>query len=538
MKKNEIIEIRIESVSTDGNGIGKFDGNVVFVPFSALGDLVRVKIIKANKSFCVGKIEKILEEGKGRVEADCPVFFKCGGCALRHVDYETECDYKSEYVKYNLKKLGRLTAKVEPTIGGENREGYRNKSMIPVREGENGEILYGFFAARSHRLISSEECLIQPQIFSKIARFTAEFFEDHKIKPYCEETGTGILRNIYLRTSNDGKIMLCLVVTAHFDEKDEFTKSVVSKFSEIETVLINVNRRRDNVLLGDEYETLYGNGYIEDTLLGYKFKISPASFYQINHKQTERLYSLVSSLAAPEKEDTVLDLYCGIGTIGLTMAKKVKKLIGIEIVPAAIDNAKENARINGVKNAEFICADAGTGAKMMIERGEKIDTVIVDPPRKGCDKETIEAIKTINPEKIVMVSCNSATLARDLAALSEFGYKIGTVYPLDMFPGTVHVETVALLSRQKVDEHIYFDVNVQDLPKTARTTATYPEIKAYVKDKYGLNVTSLNIAQVKEKHGFEKRENYNKGKDGHRVPNCPPEKEKAIEDAFKHFGML
>ncbi len=449
MKKNEIIEMRIDSVSTDGNGVGRYENMPVFVPLAAVGDFLRVKIIKITKNYLVGKIEELLEEGKGRIAPDCSVFEKCGGCALRHIDYETECEYKRDYVKNNLRKIGKINCEVKPTIGADSRCAYRNKVIIPVRAGENGEAQFGFFAARSHRLIEAENCLLQSEIFSKIAKFCVTFCQKNNIKPYDELSGKGIIRNIYLRSSSEGKIMLCLVVTAAFSEKYDFAKVAAENFPEIETVLLNINRRRDNVLLSDKYECLYGEGFIEDTLLGLKFKISPASFYQINHKQTERLYSLVAELAEPKETDTVLDLYCGIGTIGLTIASRIKKLIGIEIVPEAIENAKENAAKNGIENAEFFCADAGKGANKIRERGEKINTVIVDPPRKGCDKETLEAIKTINPEKIVMVSCNSATLARDIAELQAFGYEIsGAVHPLDMFPGTPHVESVVCLKRK------------------------------------------------------------------------------------------
>lgn len=449
MKKNEIIEIKIDSVSTDGNGVGRYENIPVFVPLSAVGDFLRVKIIKITKNYLVGKILEVLEEGKGRITPDCAVFKKCGGCALRHIDYETECEYKRDYVKNNLRKIGKIDAPVEETIFADSENFYRNKVMIPIREGENGKIQAGFFAARSHRLIECENCLLQPEIFSKIAKTTINLFEKHKTIPYNEETGKGIIRNLYLRISENGDIMLCFIVSSKFSECEIISKEVVKAHPEIKTVLLNINKRRDNVLLGDKTICLLGEGFIEDSLLGLKFKISAPSFYQINHSQTEKLYSLAKKLAAPKETDTILDLYCGIGTIGLTMARNVRKLIGIEIVPEAIENAKENARLNGIENAEFFCADAGTGARKIIERGDRINTVIVDPPRKGCDEETLNAIKTINPEKIVMISCNSATLARDLSYLLSSGYKIdGSVYPLDMFPRTPHIETAVCLIRK------------------------------------------------------------------------------------------
>ena len=292
------------------------------------------------------------------------------------------------------------------------------------------------------------------------------------------------------------------------------------------------------MILGKECKTLYGSDYITDVLCGVKVRLSALSFYQVNHAMAERLYNKAREYASPNGKN-IIDLYCGAGTIGLSMAKDAKSIIGVEIVEAAVHDANINAQENGVTNARFICGDAAKAAEQLKYENIRTDIVILDPPRKGCEEGLLKTVATdFAPERIVYVSCDVATLARDTAILESLGYKLKEYTPVDLFPRTAHCETVALLSRQKVQEHIYFDVNVQDLPKTARTTATYPEIKAYVKDKYGLNVTSLNIAQVKEKHGFEKRENYNKGKDGHRVPNCPPEKEKAIEDAFKHFGML
>ena len=449
MKKNEIIEIKKDSVSTDGNGVGRHENIPVVVPLSAVGDFLRVKIIKITKNYLVGKILEVLEEGKGRITPDCAVFKKCGGCALRHIDYETECEYKRDYVKNNLRKIGKIDAPVSATISADNESFYRNKVILPIRTGENGKIQAGFFAARSHRLIECENCLLQPEIFSKIAKTTIDLFEKHKTIPYNEETGKGIIRNLYLRISENGDIMLCFIVSSKFSECEIISKEVVKAHPEIKTVLLNINKRRDNVLLGDKTICLLGEGFIEDSLLGLKFKISAPSFYQINHSQTEKLYSLAKKLAAPKETDTILDLYCGIGTIGLTMARNVRKLIGIEIVPEAIENAKENARLNGIENAEFFCADAGTGARKIIERGDRINTVIVDPPRKGCDEETLNAIKTINPEKIVMISCNSATLARDLSILLAAGYQIkGEVHPLDMFPRTPHIETAVCLIRK------------------------------------------------------------------------------------------
>ena len=359
------------------------------------------------------------------------------------------------------------------------------------------------------------------------------------ISAYDSVNHTGLVRHIYIRKAFvTGQIMVCLVING--DEIPKFHELVddLLRIDGLKSVVININQEKTNVILGLECKTLWGADYIEDVLCGVKIRLSPLSFYQVNHDCAELLYNKASEYVGATGSETVLDLYCGAGTIGLSMANKVKKIIGVEIIPEAIEDAKVNAKNNNIENCEFYCGDAKDAVKILKDKNIEPDAVILDPPRKGCDREVLEYVAEMKPKKIVYVSCDVSTQARDCAILKELGYETKEVTPVDMFPRTSHTETVALLSRQKVDEHIYFDVNVQDLPKTARTTATYPEIKAYVKDKYGLNVTSLNIAQVKEKHGFEKRENYNKGKDGHRVPNCPPEKEKAIEDAFKHFGML
>jgi len=414
---------------------------------------------------------------------------------------------------------------------------YRNKAQLPFDLSGKA----GFFAFHSHRVVPCNNCKLQPKVFSDIIKAVEEYIKQNKITIYNEETNEGLLRHIYLRQAEKtGQIMLTLVINGDSLPKEEsFVAYITEKFDyQICSIQLNINKSKTNVILGDKCVLLYGEEYIKDILCEVTVRLSPLSFYQVNRDMAEKLYKKVKVYANPENKN-ILDLYCGAGTIGLSMAKSANSLIGVEIIPKAIEDAKQNAKENGITNSRFICADAAKAAQMLLEEKLQPDVCIVDPPRKGCDSRLISIIANdFKPERVVYVSCDPATLARDLKLFDELGYKLKCYTPVDLFPRTAHVETVALLSRQKVDEHIYLDVNVQDLPKTTRTTATYPEIKAYIKDKYGLNVTSLNIAQIKEKHGFEKRENYNKGKEGHRVPNCPPEKEKAIEDAFKHFGML
>ena len=537
MQKNDEIVLKITDYTSEGSGIGRYDGMAVFVPLAAIGDTVKVKVLKVKKTYAYGKVMEIIEPSADRAAPDCEVFSKCGGCVYRHISYDAECDFKSRMVYEVIKRVGGMDMKPQKMICGENINAYRNKAQYPV--GQDGKA--GFYAFHSHRIIPCSTCALQPQIFSKILSATEKWIEKYSISVYDESRHKGLLRHIYLRyAEKTDEIMFTAVING---DKLPFYETLVEDLIEVcgeklKSVQLNINKEDTNVILGKKCTVLWGEHYISDILCGVKVRLSPLSFYQVNRTMAEKLYKKAAEYAKPAGKK-ILDLYCGAGTIGLSMAKEAESIIGVEIVPEAIEDAKFNAKENKIENARFICADAAKAAQELSSEGIKPDVVIVDPPRKGCTIELIEVIsEKFCPEKVVYVSCDPATLARDIKIFFEFGYKLKEYTPVDLFPRTAHCETVALLSRQKVDEHIYLDVNVQDLPKTTRTTATYPEIKAYVKDKYGLNVTSLNIAQVKEKHGFEKRENYNKGKDGHRVPNCPPEKEKAIEDAFKHFGML
>ncbi len=537
MKKNDEFILDITDVTSEGSGVGKLDGMAVFVPLTTVGDVIKVKALKVKKSYAYGKTLEIVKPSSDRVEPDCAVFNKCGGCVYRHISYESEKRIKQNQVKEVIKRVGGVDLEPQPILSPKDTENYRNKAQYPVDI--CGKV--GFFAFHSHRIIPCNQCALQPAIFEDILRCAEEWISEFGISVYNETSHKGLLRHIYLRFAEDtGEIMFTAVING---ESLPFEKELVKMLrvvcgERLKSVQLNINKDKTNVILGKNCKVIFGEAFITDILCGVKVRLSPLSFYQVNRTMAEVLYKKAEEYAEPQGK-TVLDLYCGAGTIGLSMATKAEQIIGVEIVPEAVDDAIFNAQNNGISNAEFICADATEAADKLAKRGIKADVVIVDPPRKGCSTELIDTIANkFSPERVVYVSCDPATLARDIKAFSENGYALNEYTPVDLFPRTAHVETVALLSRQKVDEHIYLDVNVQDLPKTTRTTATYPEIKAYVKDKYGLNVTSLNIAQIKEKHGFEKRENYNKGKDGHRVPNCPPEKEKAIEDAFKHFGML
>ena len=540
LKKNDIITIEISAISSDGFGIGKVDGFCVFVPMTDIGEIVETLIIKVTKSFAVGKLLNITSPSDYRCESDCDVYSKCGGCCFRHISYARELELKRQFVENNIKKIGKLDLNVCDIIPSVNEYSYRNKAQYPVRRNALGDIEIGFFASHSHRVIDSNDCHLQPKIFSEIINVLKDFFTQINYSVYDEQSGVGILRHIFLRLAEKtNEIMVCFVINEDkLKNKDEIVSLLTENFNQIKSISVNVNKRRDNVIMGNDVYSIYGNGYITDVLCDVRFRISPLSFYQVNRSTAEVLYKKAMELADLNKDDILLDLYCGIGTIGLSMAKSVKKLYGVEIVPQAVEDAKENAKLNGIENAEFFCADAKEMAIRFAKEGLSPSVIIVDPPRKGCDKSVIESIRDMSPKRVIMISCDSATMARDCKVFEEFGYKVKNVTPVDMFPRTRHCETVVLLSRKKVNDRINFDINIEALPDRVSKTATYAEIKAYVLEHYGLKVSSLYIAQIKEKHGIKERENYNIGEGKSKELICPPEKEEAITNALKHFNMI
>ena len=539
MKKNEFIDLTINDVTIEGVGIGKFENFAVFVPSSAIGDQLKVKIIKVNKKYAVGKIESIILSSRDRINIDCVHYPKCGGCVFRHISYDAELKIKRKHVLDCIQRIGGFkNQEIESIIPCEKINFYRNKSQVPVRE-ENG-IIAGFFSLHSHRVVDCPKCLIHPEIFNEIVEAVKSWVLKYKVSIYSEEKHTGFLSHIYLRHSEKTKeIMLCLVANGdNLPFKNEFTKYILGLFPNISSIILNVNKEKTNVILGQKSILVWGKDYITDVLCGIKFNISPMSFYQVNSFQTEILYSIVADLIGNDKNSSVLDLYCGIGTIGLSVSSRVSEVIGVEVVPQAVENAIENARQNEIKNAKFICCDA-SNIEENIGKFKKIPNIfILDPPRKGCSQSLIDFIIKSKPKKLIYVSCNPATLARDLKILCENDFKIGKIIPVDMFPRTAHVETVCLLESAKNLPHISFTVNMEELPRPTRKSATYDEIKAYVSEKHGLKVSSLYIAQIKEKHGLKERENYNIGNGKSKELICPPEKEQAILDAFKHFGMI
>ena len=448
LKKNDKIELFIDAVTSEGSGIGRYNGFAVFVRGTVPGDKIRTHIIKISKNYAIGIIDEILEPSPERIESDCPVSKMCGGCSLRNMSYQEELNYKLSRVQEAVSRIGNIDFSVERIIGAETIKHYRNKAQYPVLI-ENGILTAGFYAYKSHRIIPCADCLLQPAEFEKGIAAFSKWIEKNQITSYDEKTGRGLLRHIYFRKAfGTDEIMACAVVNASDIPDKEYLISLLQRaFDNLKSVVININKMHTNVILGSKTKTIWGSDKICDILLCKKFVVSPQSFYQVNHSQCERLYSLAAEYANLKGGETVVDLYCGAGTIGLTLADKCRKLVGIELVPSAIENARENAALNGIKNAEFICADAFDGARQMEQMGLKPDLVILDPPRKGCQKELFDVIEAMGAGRIVYVSCDSATLARDLAVLKEKGWQLCRLAAVDMFPRTPHVEAVALVTK-------------------------------------------------------------------------------------------
>lgn len=537
LEKGSIYTAVIDGYSSEGLGIARVNGAVVFVPHAVRGEEIDLRITKVMKTSCAGEIVKIHNPSPERMEPECPYAGKCGGCAYRHLTYPEELWAKRQRVQDALTRIGGLDLTVEEILGAKNPEHYRNKSQYPV--GADGSI--GFFQARTHKVVPIRRCLIQTEAADRTAQAVGEWMRRYKISAYDETTGKGLVRHVCVRVNRKGESLCCMVVNGNkVPREPELAAYVTAAVPHTVGVLLNSNTRRGNVVLGDKYRTLFGRNYLMDTLCGLEFKLSMPSFYQVNRDQAEVLYGKALEFAGLTGNETVLDLYCGIGTITLCLAKAAKRVIGAEIVPPAIRDAKENALRNHIENAEFFCGDAADIAAKLESDGLRPDVVTVDPPRKGLAPEVIASVAAMGPEKVVYVSCDPATLGRDVKIFREFGYEAKRAAAVDMFPGTAHVETVVLLSKLKVDHHIEIELKMDELDLTAaESKATYDEIKAYVLNKYGLKVSQLYIAQIKRKCGIIERKNYNVSKkEDAKVPQCPPEKEAAIMDALKHFQMI
>lgn len=546
LQKNQILTLRIERLSSDGSGVAhSADGEAVFVPGTAPGDEARVRIVKDCGRYAFGILDELLTPSPDRIPVDCPVAGPCGGCNLRHLDYAAELRAKQESVLDAFRRIGGLEVPVLDILPSPDVDRYRNKVQFPVGIDKNGVPCIGFYAGRTHRIVPCPDCKLQPSVLNEIGNALCAFFAQQGIRPYDEQSGKGLVRHIFLRRgAHSGQIMVCLVCTrAKLPHAEQLCTALRGQFPAISTILLNVNAKNTNVILGSENHILYGPGYIEDTLCGVPVRLGPLSFYQVNTLAAERLYGVAAQYAQLTPDDTLLDLYCGMGTIGLSMAEQCRELIGVEIVPEAIESAKANAARMGetvAAKSRFFCADAGQAATQLAAEGLHPDIVMLDPPRKGCDEATLSAVVRMAPRRVVYVSCNPATAARDAAWLEQNGYHAEKVQPVDLFPRTKHCETVCLLSKLNAKQHIEVDIHMDELDLTdAEKKATYSEIKEYVLEHTGLKVSSLYIAQVKQKCGIIERENYNKPKsDDAKQPQCPPDKEKAIKEALKHFGMI
>ena len=542
-RKNDIVTLEIVDCGTDGEGIGKADGFTVFVKDAVIGDTVTAKIMKAKKNYGYGRLMEILKPSPYRVDPICPSARQCGGCQLQAVSYEEQKAFKEKKLRGHLERIGGFKElPMEPLIGMDEPYHYRNKAQFPVGRNKEGRIVTGFYAGRTHAIIENRDCALGiPQNKEVLDRVIAHM-EKYNIAPYDEMTGKGLVRHIFVRYGFfTGELMVCLIING---QDLPHQKEMVEKLGEIPgmtSISLNINKKRNNVILGDKVKTIWGKEYITDKIGDISYEISPLSFFQVNPHQTWKLYSKALEYADLHGEETVWDLYCGIGTISLFLAQKAKFVRGVEIVSAAIEDARRNARLNKIDNVEFFVGKAEEVLPREYEKnGVYADVIVVDPPRKGCDEMLLKTILKMQPKRVVYVSCDSATLARDLRFLCDNGYELKKVCGVDQFPQTVHVETVVLLSQQKPDDTIEIDLDLDELDATsAELKATYQEIKDYVLKEFGLKVSNLYISQIKRKCGIEVGENYNLPKtENPKVPQCPKEKEEAIKAALKYYAMI
>ena len=537
LEKNQIYETVITDYTTEGQGIAHIDGITVFIPNAIAGERVKVRIEHLRKTWAAGKITEILEKSPHRVNRECPVAKLCGGCDFWHMDYAEETRLKAERVRTCLNRMAGEQLEEVPILAAPDCHGYRNKAQYPVSS-KKGRVYAGFFRAGTHDVVENSRCLILPSETDRVKDAVIDYANQYRISAYDETNHKGLLRHIYVRRGAvSGQILVCLVVNG---EKIPHVPELIDRLKKIPgftTLVLSVNTRKGNAVLGDKFLTLYGPGFIEDTLCGLRFRLSPRSFYQVNHHQAQRLYQAAIEQAAITKDDLVLDLYCGVGTITLAMAGSAGKVIGVEVIEQAVADARDNARRNGIQNAEFFCGDAGQAALELEKQGIHPDVITVDPPRKGLNADTIEAIHRMAPRRLVYVSCDPATLARDVALLKDRGFRLISAQAADLFPRCAHVETVVLLSRET--NPLTVEVRMEVETGEVKEHPTYKRIQEYVQEKYGFKVHTAYIAEVKRMVGL----------DMHKAPNaveqrkheyhpCPPEKVEAIKDALRHFGLI
>ncbi|HEO4386882.1 TPA: 23S rRNA (uracil(1939)-C(5))-methyltransferase RlmD [Streptococcus agalactiae] len=542
LHKNDIIETEISDISHEGMGIAKVDGFVFFVENAIPGEIIQMRVLKLRKRIGYGKVEEYLTTSPHRNEGLDYTYLRTGIADLGHLTYEQQLLFKQKQVADNLYKIAHISdVLVEPTLGMTIPLAYRNKAQVPVRR-VDGQLETGFFRKNSHTLVSIEDYLIQEKEIDALINFTRDLLRKFDVKPYDEEQQSGLIRNLVVRRGHyTGQLMLVLVTTRpKIFRIDQMIEKLVSAFPSVVSIMQNINDRNSNVIFGKEFRTLYGSDTIEDQMLGNTYAISAQSFYQVNTEMAEKLYQKAIDFSDLNSEDIVIDAYSGIGTIGLSVAKQVKHVYGVEVVEKAVSDAKENATRNGITNSTYVADSAENAMAKWLKEGIKPTVIMVDPPRKGLTESFVYSAAQTKADKITYISCNSATMARDIKLFEELGYHLVKIQPVDLFPMTHHVETVALLSKLNVDKHISVEVELDELDLTsAESKATYEQIKEYILNKFGLKVSALYIAQIKKKCGIELRENYNKSKKEKQViPQCTPEKEEAIMDALRYFKMI
>ena len=553
LKKNDEIILTIEDMGADGEGIGRYEGMTFFVKDALIGDVVRAGVTRLKKTYGYARIVEIMKASPDRVEPVCAFHRQCGGCQIQALSYEKQLAFKQRKVENNLRRIGGFSQELlqqvmEPIAGMEHPFHYRNKAQFPVGTDKNGKLITGFYAGRTHQIIPNRDCALGVPVNREILDIVLGFMEKYHVSAYDEKNGKGLVRHILIRYGfTTGEIMVCLIINGKKLPCEEKLTETLARLEGMTSISINCNTEKSNVILGKETRTIWGQPYITDYIGNVKYQISPVSFYQVNPAQTEVMYGLALDYADLHGTETVWDLYCGIGTISLFLAQKAKQVYGVEIIPQAIEDARRNARLNQIENAEFF---VGKAEEVLPEFYEKekaegrqpyADVIVVDPPRKGCDEKLLDTILKMSPPKVVYVSCDSATLARDLKILCGGGYRLERVRAVDNFCQTVHVETVVLLSKGEIDsKKVRVEFSLEDMDMSGfQKGATYEQIKAYVLKHTGLKVSSLYISQVKRKCGLDVGQNYNLSKkEDAKVPQCPPEKEAAIMEALKHFQML
>ena len=555
-RKNDIVTLKIEDCGIDGEGIGKADGFTVFVKDAVIGDTVRAKIMKAKKNYGYGRLEEIITPSPDRVEPKCQFARQCGGCQLQALSYEKQLEFKTSKVRGHLERIGGFTdIPMEKILGMDQPFHYRNKAQFPVGKSKDGRIITGFYAGRTHSIIENRDCALGVTRNKEVLDRVIAHMEKFHIQPYDENTGKGLVRHVLIRYGFfTDEMMVCLIINGEKLPSEEALVKTLRQIPETVSVMVNVNKKRNNVILGEKVRLLWGQPYITDKIGEISYQISPLSFFQVNPYQTGRLYGKALEYAQLSGNETVWDLYCGIGTISLFLAQKAKMVRGVEIIPAAIENAKENACLNGFDNTEFFVGKAEEVLPEQFARtGERADVIVVDPPRKGCDETLLSTIIEMQPDRVVYVSCDSATLARDLKYLCERGYELKKVCPVDMFPNTVSVETVVLLSHKKPDGHINVKVEfgegegkvpLDNIAKRAeeykpKERVTYKMIKEYIEAKYGFKVHTAYIAEVKRDLGLPMYDAPNAVEELKQPRKHPTaEKVEAIKDALKHFEVI